>query len=82
MSCCRFDVTETQSMGFFVRRENWDDKAGTKTGTTTKNNTTRNSAGLNWWLTDAAVLKIDWEKKKAFGSSAVNGVNLGMGYSF
>ncbi len=78
----RFDVTETQSMGFFVRRENWDDKAGTKTGSTTKNNTTRNSAGLNWWLTDAAVLKIDWEKKKAFGSSAVNGVNLGMGYSF
>jgi len=78
----RFDVTETQSMGFFVRRENWDDKAGTKTGTTTKNNTTRNSAGLNWWLTDAAVLKIDWEKKKAFGSNAVNGVNLGMGYSF
>ena len=32
----RFDVTETQSMGFFVRRENWDDKAGTKTGTLQK----------------------------------------------
>ena len=46
----RFDVTETQSMGFFVRRENWDDKAGTKTATTNKNNTTRNSVGVNWWL--------------------------------
>ena len=78
----RFDVTETQSMGFFLRRENWDDKAGTKNATTTKNNTTRNSFGVNWWLTDAAVLKMDWERKKVFGSNSVNGVNIGMGYNF
>ena len=78
----RFDVTEIQSMGFFLRRENWDDKAGTKNATTNKNNTTRNSFGVNWWLTDAAVLKMDWERKKAFGSNSVNGVNIGMGYNF
>ena len=78
----RFDVTETQSMGFFVRRENWDDKAGTKNATTNKNNTTRNSVGVNWWLAEGAVLKIDWERKKAFGSNAVSGVNIGMGYNF
>ena len=78
----RFDVTETQSMGFFLRRENWDDKAGTKNATTTKNNTTRNSFGVNWWLTDAAVLKMDWERKKAYGSNSINGVNIGMGYNF
>ena len=78
----RFDVTETQSMGFFVRRENWDDKAGTKNATTNKNNTTRNSVGVNWWLAEGAVLKIDWERKKAFGSNSVNGVNIGMGYNF
>ena len=69
-------------MGFFLRRENWDDKAGTKNATTTKNNTTRNSFGVNWWLTDAAVLKMDWERKKAYGSNSINGVNIGMGYNF
>ena len=34
----RFDLTGEQSLGFAVRRAEWDDKAGTKNATATKNN--------------------------------------------
>jgi hypothetical protein len=80
----RFDIGDSgdQSLGFMVRRQEWDDKAGTKNATTTKNNITMSTFGVNWWLTDQAVLKADWERKKTFGSTAVQGFNMGMGYSF
>ena len=78
----RFDLTGEQSLGFFIRRQEWDDKAGTKNATTTKNNITMSSFGANWWLTDQAVLKVDWERKKTFGSDSVQGFNMGMGYNF
>jgi len=78
----RWDVTETQSMGMFFRRQEWDDKAGTKNATTTKNNIIMNTFGVNWWLTDEAVLKADWGRKKAYGSSVVQEFNMGVGYSF
>jgi hypothetical protein len=78
----RFDLTGEQSMGLMVRRAEWDDKAGTKNASTTKNNITMSTLGINWWLTDQAVLKADWERKKTFGSTAVQGFNMGMGYSF
>ena len=38
--------------------------------------------GINYWLTDNAVLKVDWERKKVYGSEATQGINLGMGYQF
>jgi len=81
----RWSVTETQSMGLFVRRQEWDDKAGTIASpneTTTKNNITLSSLGVNWWITDEAVIKADWGRKKTFGSAAVQEFNMGMGYSF
>ena len=80
----RFDVGSDgdQSLGFMVRRQEWDDKAGTKNATTTKNNITMTTFGVNWWLTDQAVLKADWERKKSFGSTAVQGFNMGLGYNF
>ena len=83
----RFDIGNDgeQSMGFMLRRQEWDDKAGTiatPNETTTKNNITMTTFGVNWWLTDQAVLKADWERKKTFGSTAVQGFNMGMGYNF
>ena len=41
-----------------------------------------NTFGVNWWLTDEAVLKADWGRKKAYGSSVVQEFNMGVGYSF
>ena len=78
----RFDLTGEQSLGFAVRRAEWDDKAGTKNATTTKNNIQMSTFAMNWWLTPQAVLKADWERKKTYGKTAVQGFNMGMGYNF
>ena len=76
------DAEYGQTLGMFLRRGNRDDNAGTKTGTNTSNKTTQTDFGINYWLTDNAVLKADWERKKVYGSDAVMGFNLGMGYQF
>jgi len=76
------DAEYGQTLGMFVRRGNRDDKAGTKSGINTSNKTTQTDFGINYWLTDNAVLKADWERKKVYGSNAVQGFNLGMGYQF
>ena len=76
------DADYGQTMGLFVRRSEQDDKAGTKTSGNLSNNTTRTDFGVNYWLTDNAVLKTDWFRKKVFGESSVQGFNLGMGYQF
>ena len=65
-----------------MRRAEWDDKAGTKKATVTKNNIIMTTFAVNWWLTPQAVLKADWERKKTFGSTSVQGFNMGMGYQF
>jgi len=71
-----------QTMGMFVRRSEQDDKAGTKISGKTSNNTQITAFGVNYWLTDNAVLKTDWFRKKVYGDSSVQGFNLGMGYQF
>ena len=71
-----------QTMGIFLRRGARDDNAGTKDPDETSNSTTQTDFGLNYWLTDNAVLKADWERKKTYGSNSVQGFNLGMGYQF
>jgi hypothetical protein len=76
------DAEYGQTMGIFLRAGDRDDKAGTKTGTNTSNKTSQTDFGVNYWLTDNAVLKADWERKKVYGKTAVQGFNLGMGYQF
>ena len=71
-----------QTMGIFLRRGVRDDNAGTKDPDETSSSTTQTDFGLNYWLTDNAVLKADWERKKIYGSNSVQGFNLGMGYQF
>ena len=71
-----------QTMGVFLRRSNWDDKAGTKISGKTSNKISQTDFGVNYWLTDNAVLKADWESQKQYGEASVQGFNLGMGYQF
>ena len=71
-----------QTMGIFLRRSNWDDKAGTKISGKTSNKISQTDFGVNYWLTDNAVLKADWESQKQYGEASVQGFNLGMGYQF
>ena len=76
------DAEYGQTMGMFIRRSEQDDKAGTKIPGKTSNNTQQTDFGVNYWLTDNAVLKADWERKKVYGDESVQGFNLGMGYQF
>ena len=71
-----------QTMGIFMRRSNWDDKAGNKLATKTSNKISQTDVGINYWLNDNAVLKADWETLKQYGKKSVQGFNLGMGYQF
>ena len=76
------DADYGQTMGVFIRRGNRDDQAGTKTSGNTSNKISQTDVGINYWLTDTAVLKADWETKKQYGKASVQGFNLGMGYQF
>ena len=76
------DADYGQTMGLFVRRSEHDDKAGTKISGKDSNNTQQTDFGVNYWLTDNAVLKADWQRKKVYASESVQGFNLGMGYQF
>ena len=76
------DADYGQTMGLFVRRSEHDDKAGTKISGKDSNNTQQTDFGVNYWLTDNAVLKADWLRKKVYGAESVQGFNLGVGYQF
>ncbi len=67
----------TPQLGVFLRASEWDNSAGASSSTETE----QVDIGLNYWLTDNVVFKIDYQDQdKESGEN--DGFNLGVGWSF
>lgn len=80
----RWDLAGDSSIGTFIRYGVRDDNAGTLSGTNVHNKIKQWDTGINYWITDDAVLKIDFEEqtKDKANQRDSRGMNVGMGYQF
>jgi len=72
----------TNKLGGFVRYERVNERAGSNTGDAADSATNRMLAGVNYWLTDNAVLKFDYQFEDDDANSDLDGFNLGVGWQF
>lgn len=63
-------------LGMFARYNEWDNEAGLNTSSKKK----QTEIGLNYWLHDDVVLKVDYMDQS--GNAKDKGFNLGVGYNF
>ncbi len=80
----RWNLAGDSSIGTFIRYGVRDDNAGTLSGSNVHNKTKQWDTGINYWITDAAVLKLDFEEqtKDKANQRDSRGLNLGVGYQF
>lgn len=68
-----------EQWGIFARYNSWDNAAGNDNDT----EFTQLDFGINYWLHENAVLKLDWQSQDAANpSKTYDGLNLGVGYQF
>ena len=71
----RFD----ERWGVFARYSDWDNQAGGSLDTAYS----QWDVGLNYWLEEGVVLKLDYQRQDApAGKDQLDGLNLGVGLSF
>ena len=68
--------------GAFVRHERTNEWAGSNFGFANDTATSRILAGFNWWLTDNAVVKLDYQFEDDDKDRDLDGFNLGVGWQF
>ena len=80
----RWGLDGDSSIGTFIRYGVRDDNAGTLSGSNVSNKISQWDTGINYWITDDAVLKVDFEEqtKHKANQRDSRGVNIGMGYQF
>lgn len=67
------------NLGVFARYSTWDTQAGDNADS----EISQIDIGLNYWLTDGVVFKLDYQDQDApTGSNEFDGFNLGFGYAF
>jgi len=66
----------TSKLGMFARYNQWDNNAGNSAATKYK----QTDFGINYWLHENVVLKLDVQNQSGAGSN--DGFNLGIGYQF
>ncbi|MEQ8953613.1 MAG: porin [Gammaproteobacteria bacterium] len=70
------------NFGAFLRYEYVDERAGSELGAASNSATRRTLAGFNWWLTDNAVVKLDYQFESDETDRDLDGFNLGVGWQF
>ena len=71
-----------ESLGGFLRYEYTDERAGSNSGAARDSGTNRSLVGFNYWLTDRAVLKLDYQFENDDTDRDLDGFNLGVGWQF
>lgn len=69
-------------LGLFARYEEVDERAGSSLGAASDSAIRRALVGFNYWLTDTAVLKLDYQAERDQSPSDLDGFNLGVGWQF
>jgi len=72
----------TEKLGLFARYNDWDNQAGSDTGSAANSGKRQWNAGVNWWIHPDVVLKADLEFQDNDDGKDRNGFNLGVGYQF
>ena len=68
--------------GVFARYERTNERAGSGDLAASDSATNRVLAGFNWWLTDNAVLKLDYQFEDDDQDRDLDGFNFGVGWQF
>jgi len=68
--------------GSFLRFERTNERAGSNLGDAHDSATSRTIAGVNYWLNDNAVLKLDYQFENDDKDRDLDGLNLGVGWQF
>jgi len=71
-----------KNVGVFARFEQTDERADSNYGAARDSKTSRSLVGLNYWLTDNAVLKVDYQYENDETDRHLDGFNLGVGWQF
>lgn len=71
-----------EKIGAFLRYERTDERAGSDNGAAKDSTSNRSLVGFNYWLTDNAVLKLDYQFESDDIDRDLNGFNLGVGWQF
>ncbi len=68
--------------GIFARYEETDERAGSNFGAAKDSTTKRTLLGANYWITDNAVVKLDYQFERDDKDLDLDGINLGIGWQF
>ena len=69
-------------LGAFVRHERTNERAASNFSAANNTATSRMLAGVNWWLTDNAVVKFDYQFENDDTNRDLDGFNIGIGWQF
>ena len=72
----------TDKFGLFARYERSDERAGSTLGDARNSASKRSLLGMNYWLTDNVVMKLDYQFEDDDKASDLDGFNLGVGWQF
>jgi hypothetical protein len=72
----------TDKFGLFARYERTDERAGSKFGDARDSASKRTLLGMNYWLTDNVIMKLDYQFEDDDKASDLDGFNLGVGWQF
>ena len=75
-----FKVSE--KIGVFARFNQWDNKAGSNSGTAANSEKEQWDIGVNYWPHEDVVIKADYQYQNNDDGGDQNGLNVGIGYQF
>jgi len=72
----------SEQLGIFVRFNQWDNKAGSNSGSAENSEKEQWDFGVNYWPHEDVVIKADYQYQNNDDGKDQNGLNIGLGYQF
>ncbi|AGS40730.1 MULTISPECIES: porin [Cycloclasticus] len=72
----------SEKFGIFARFNQWDNYAGSNSGTAKDTEKEQWDVGINYWPHEDVVIKADYQYQNNDDGKEQNGLNLGIGYQF
>jgi len=72
----------SEQFGVFARFNQWDNKAGSNSGSAADSEKEQWDIGVNYWPHEDVVIKADYQYQSNDDGKEQNGLNIGLGYQF